>query len=53
VLDELNDKLADKYICNFSVFQSLPDTWAIGQVLPICRCTAWTKSRCAAPCCRT
>lgn len=35
VLDELNDKLADKYICNFSVFQSLPDTWAIGQILPI------------------
>ncbi|UAW99272.1 arginine decarboxylase [Halopseudomonas nanhaiensis] len=35
VLDELNDKLADKYICNFSVFQSLPDTWAIAQVLPI------------------
>lgn len=35
VLDELNDKLADKYICNFSVFQSLPDTWAISQVLPI------------------
>lgn len=33
--DELNDKLADKYICNFSVFQSLPDTWAIGQILPI------------------
>ncbi|MGN0925118.1 MAG: arginine decarboxylase, partial [Ectopseudomonas mendocina] len=24
-----------KYICNFSVFQSLPDTWAIGQILPI------------------
>lgn len=35
VLDELNDKLADKYICNFSVFQSLPDTRAIDQVLPI------------------
>ena len=35
VLDELNDKLADKYICNFSVFQSLPDTWAIDQILPI------------------
>jgi len=34
VMDELNDKLADKYICNFSVFQSLPDTWAIGQILP-------------------
>ena len=35
VYDELTDKLADKYFCNFSVFQSLPDTWAIGQVLPI------------------
>ncbi|WP_037585860.1 arginine decarboxylase [Stenoxybacter acetivorans] len=35
VFDVLTDKLADKYFCNFSVFQSLPDTWAIGQVLPI------------------
>ncbi|MCP2039918.1 arginine decarboxylase [Neisseria sp. HSC-16F19] len=35
VFDELTDKLADKYFCNFSVFQSLPDTWAIDQVLPI------------------
>ena len=35
VFDILNDKLADKYFCNFSVFQSLPDTWAINQVLPI------------------
>ncbi|AUZ06224.2 arginine decarboxylase [Vitreoscilla sp. C1] len=35
VFDLLNDKLADKYFCNFSVFQSLPDTWAINQVLPI------------------
>ncbi|GGY06573.1 arginine decarboxylase [Paludibacterium paludis] len=35
MFDELTDKLADKYFCNFSVFQSLPDTWAIDQVLPI------------------
>ena len=35
VFDELSEKLADKYFCNFSVFQSLPDTWAIGQLLPI------------------
>ena len=35
VFDDLIDKLADKYFCNFSVFQSLPDTWAIGQVLPV------------------
>ncbi len=35
VLDELNDKLADKYFCNFSLFQSIPDVWAIDQVFPI------------------
>ncbi|HKJ09132.1 MAG TPA: biosynthetic arginine decarboxylase [Gammaproteobacteria bacterium] len=35
VLDELNEKLADKYFCNFSVFQSLPDVWAIDQIFPI------------------
>ncbi len=31
----LNEKLADKYFCNLSVFQSLPDVWAISQVFPI------------------
>jgi len=35
ILDELHDKLADKYFCNFSVFQSVPDVWAIEQVFPI------------------
>jgi len=35
VLDELNGKLADKYFCNFSLFQSLPDSWAIDQIFPI------------------
>lgn len=35
VLDELNDKLADKYFCNFSLFQSIPDAWAIEQVFPV------------------
>lgn len=35
VLDELNEKLADKYFCNFSLFQSLPDAWAIDQIFPI------------------
>jgi len=35
ILDELNEKTADKYFCNFSVFQSLPDAWAINQVFPI------------------
>ncbi|GAB4223433.1 MAG: biosynthetic arginine decarboxylase [Gammaproteobacteria bacterium] len=35
VLDELNEELADKYFVNFSLFQSLPDAWAIQQVFPI------------------
>jgi arginine decarboxylase len=33
--EELNDKLSDKYFCNFSVFQSVPDVWALEQVFPI------------------
>lgn len=35
ILDELNEKLADKLFCNFSLFQSLPDAWAIDQVFPV------------------
>lgn len=35
ILDELNEKLADKIFCNFSLFQSLPDVWGIDQVFPI------------------
>lgn len=35
ILDELNEKLADKIFCNFSLFQSLPDVWAIEQIFPI------------------
>lgn len=35
VLDEVNEKLADKFFCNFSLFQSLPDAWAIDQIFPI------------------
>ena len=35
LLEGINDQLADKYFCNFSLFQSLPDVWAIDQVFPI------------------
>lgn len=35
IIDELNEKLADKYYVNFSLFQSLPDAWAIDQPFPI------------------
>lgn len=27
--------LSDTYFCNFSVFQSLPDSWAVGQMFPV------------------
>jgi arginine decarboxylase len=33
--EELPKILADKYFCNFSLFQSLPDAWAIDQMFPI------------------
>jgi arginine decarboxylase len=32
---KLVDTLADQYLCNFSVFQSLLDHWALGQLFPI------------------
>jgi arginine decarboxylase len=31
----LRIKAADRYYCNFSVFQSLPDSWAIDQLFPV------------------
>jgi len=34
-LETLEDILSETYFCNFSVFQSLPDAWAIDQVFPI------------------
>jgi len=34
-IKELNRLLGDKYFCNFSLFQSLPDVWAIDQIFPI------------------
>lgn len=34
-LKQLPKMLSDKYFCNFSLFQSLPDSWAIDQIFPI------------------
>jgi arginine decarboxylase len=34
-LRNLPKLLADKYFCNFSLFQSMPDSWAIDQIFPI------------------
>ncbi|HID49224.1 MAG TPA: biosynthetic arginine decarboxylase, partial [Chromatiales bacterium] len=35
VLQSINEKRADKYFGNFSLFQSLPDVWAIAQFFPV------------------
>jgi arginine decarboxylase len=34
-LEDLESILSDTYFCNFSIFQSLPDSWAIDQLFPI------------------
>ena len=35
IMPEIDTILTDRYFCNFSLFQSLPDSWAIDQVFPI------------------
>ena len=32
---QLKSQMASQYLCNLSIFQSAPDTWAIGQILPV------------------
>ncbi len=34
-LQGLDKRLSDTYYCNFSIFQSLPDSWAVGHLFPI------------------
>lgn len=34
-VQDLTHKLGDQYLCNFSLFQSLVDHWALGQLFPI------------------
>lgn len=35
IIDNLNEKMAEKLFVNFSLFQSLPDVWGIDQIFPI------------------
>jgi arginine decarboxylase len=35
IIARLSQELCDTYFCNFSVFQSVPDSWAVGQVFPV------------------
>ena len=34
-LEALDGMLSDTYFCNFSLFQSMPDSWAVKQLFPI------------------
>ena len=34
-IKKLKTKLADQFLCNFSIFQSLADSWGVGQLFPI------------------
>ena len=42
-LKELKLSLAEQYLCNASFFQSIPDSWAIGQLFPIMPITRLTQ----------
>lgn len=35
IVKQLKENLCDTYFCNFSVFQSLPDSWAVSQLFPV------------------
>jgi arginine decarboxylase len=35
IIEDLEGTLTDRYFCNFSLFQSLPDSWAIDQLFPV------------------
>lgn len=35
-IEQLEQDIAAKYVCNFSIFQTMPDLWALGQLFPIC-----------------
>jgi arginine decarboxylase len=48
IATHLETTLVDRYFCNFSVFQSLPDNWAIDQlfpIMPIHRLDEWPSRR--------
>lgn len=35
IIQNLSQEMCDTYFCNFSVFQSVPDSWAVGQMFPV------------------
>lgn len=51
IIDELQERMADKMYVNFSLFQSMPDAWGSTSCSRFCRWKGWIKCRNAALCC--
>ncbi|MDA6076850.1 hypothetical protein O0544_11080 [Edwardsiella anguillarum] len=51
IIDELQERMADKLYVNFSLFQSMPDAWGSISCSRCCPSAGWIRCRRAAPCC--
>ena len=52
-LQNLEETLSDTYFCNFSLFQSIPDSWAIKQLFPVMPIHRLNEKPTAMPCSAT
>ncbi len=52
-LQGLDEAMADTYFCNFSLFQSMPDSWAIKQLFPVMPIHHLNERRAITPCSAT
>ena len=46
-MEALERELAPKYVCNFSIFMSAPDSWAVQQLFPVCPIERINDESCA------
>lgn len=51
IIDELQERMADKIYVNFSLFQSMPDAWGIDQLFPVMPLEGLNQSLSAVRCC--
>ena len=52
-LQNLDEQLSDTYFCNFSLFQSMPDSWAIKQLFPVMPIHRLNEKPTSTPCSAT
>ncbi|BFO11742.1 hypothetical protein GGER_42520 [Serratia rubidaea] len=53
IIDELQERMADKFYVNFSLFQSMPDAWGSTSCSRCCRWRDWISRRKGVRCCWT